>query len=195
MPSHRYETNIIYPPIYAGVYHASPFRQGAMAGGDFMVHLGGLQHYAEFGYKGALQSPGRLESDMLAGDWTLFKYKCNRGILFDGELPHLATPIVSLPGGTPGSVPPPPPVPDVHSGSGSAGKYGSTVPSGGGSDQPRRVILGFNCFPATVGECCMRAPEHSDAFNRTVKLYQVLHPRKCMYVCTYRVYIYAYMCV
>lgn len=38
----------------------------------------------------------------------------------------------------------------------------------------KRVIMGLNCFPNTVGECCMRAPEHSQAFNRTVKLYQTL---------------------
>jgi hypothetical protein len=38
----------------------------------------------------------------------------------------------------------------------------------------KRVILGFNAFPAEVGECCMRAPEHSDAFNRTIKLYQTM---------------------
>ena len=38
----------------------------------------------------------------------------------------------------------------------------------------KRVILGFNCFTSAVSECCLRAPEHSDAFNRTVKLYQSL---------------------
>jgi hypothetical protein len=43
-----------------------------------------------------------------------------------------------------------------------------------GEDGPRkRVILGFNFFSEAVGECCTRAPEHSEAFNRTVKLYQV----------------------
>ena len=41
-------------------------------------------------------------------------------------------------------------------------------------DGMKRVILGFNCFTEAVGECCTRAPEHSDAFNRTVKLYQAL---------------------
>ena len=41
-------------------------------------------------------------------------------------------------------------------------------------ETPKRVILGFNFFSKEVGECCMRAPEHSEAFNRTVKLYQVL---------------------
>ena len=39
----------------------------------------------------------------------------------------------------------------------------------------RRVILGFNCFPAgPVAECTRRAPEHSDAFKRTVKLFQTV---------------------
>jgi hypothetical protein len=38
----------------------------------------------------------------------------------------------------------------------------------------KRVILGLNFFSESVGECCQRAPEHSDAFNRTVKLYQMM---------------------
>ncbi len=36
----------------------------------------------------------------------------------------------------------------------------------------KRVILGFNCFTKELAECNLRAPEHSDAFNRTIKLYQ-----------------------
>ncbi len=36
----------------------------------------------------------------------------------------------------------------------------------------KRVILGLNCFPKDIAECNIRAPEHSDAFNRTIKLYQ-----------------------
>ena len=38
----------------------------------------------------------------------------------------------------------------------------------------KRVILGLNCFPEALHECCSRAPEHSDAFNRTIKLYQAM---------------------
>ena len=41
-----------------------------------------------------------------------------------------------------------------------------------------RVIIGLNFFsryPAELGECCQRAPEHSDAFNRTIRLYQTLN--------------------
>lgn len=43
------------------------------------------------------------------------------------------------------------------------------------NNNKKRVILGFNCFTSTVGECCVRAPEHSDAFNRTIKIYQVIY--------------------
>lgn len=41
----------------------------------------------------------------------------------------------------------------------------------------RRVVLGLNLFPVfgPLNECCLRAPEHSRAFNRTVKLYQALN--------------------
>lgn len=38
----------------------------------------------------------------------------------------------------------------------------------------RRVILGLNCFPPAVGPCCARAPEHSAAFVRTIRLYQAM---------------------
>ena len=36
----------------------------------------------------------------------------------------------------------------------------------------KRVIIGFNAFTAEVEACCARAPEHSDAFVATVRLYQ-----------------------
>jgi len=38
----------------------------------------------------------------------------------------------------------------------------------------KRVILGFNCFTKELAECNIRATEHSDAFNRTIKLYQMM---------------------
>jgi len=34
----------------------------------------------------------------------------------------------------------------------------------------RRVIIGINVFSGHVEEVSRRAPEHSDAFNRTIKL-------------------------
>lgn len=38
----------------------------------------------------------------------------------------------------------------------------------------KRVILGFNLFTHDVGPMCARAPEHSEKFNNTVKLYQTM---------------------
>ena len=73
-----------------------------------------------------------------SSDWLKVRYRYNRGILHDGDYPHLSTPVEHI------------------------------------DPLKKRVILGFNCFGEQVGECCQRAPEHSDAFNRTVKLYQAL---------------------
>ena len=134
---YRYETNIIHPPLYAGTAHISP-ESNRMRGGHFMANMEGLSHYKRFGYKGRLVSEEDLQHDLdYNGDWIRVGYKENRGILHDGDLPHLSTQVESIEGG-------------------------------------RRVILGFNCFTDVVGPCCERAPEHSDAFNRTVKLYQAL---------------------
>lgn len=65
-------------------------------------------------------------------------YKYNRGILHDGNYPHLSTEIKFIREGL------------------------------------KRVILGFNVFTHHVSECNLRAPEHSEAFNRTIRLYQRL---------------------
>jgi len=138
---YRYETNVIHPPLYAGTCHVTPIESSGerIQGGDFCVNSGGIEHYQKFGYKAKLQGSEALEEDIKTnGEWHTVKYLTNRGILHDGDLPHLSTPVASLPLGA------------------------------------RRVILGFNCFSQEVGECCIRAPEHSRAFNRTVKLYQAI---------------------
>jgi len=169
---YRYETNVIHPPLYAGTCQVSPIGRGEMSGGSFCANMQGLKHYQRFGYKGkiavaqaeaqahahahaqasneaapaapaspapVLTSEAVLLQDMQQDSaWQEIRYKCNRGILHDGDLPHLSTPITHI---VPGK---------------------------------RRVIFGFNCFTEEVGACCIRAPEHSDAFNRTVKLYQAM---------------------
>jgi hypothetical protein len=102
-------------------------------------------------------------------DWVRVKYKFNRGTLYSGSLPHMATPITFLRGSS-------------SSSSGSCSSNAaidspseSGAGTGAGSQQsvsesesesllgpnPRRVILGLNCFPIEVDECCRRAPEHS----------------------------------
>jgi hypothetical protein len=142
---YRYETNITHPPLYAGTCHVSPLEAGEMVGGSFMANMRGLEHYKRFGYKGRLavsetkDDRTALEEDMESDPaWQSVRYRRNRGIFHDGDLPHLSTPIRSI------------------------------------AEGKRRVIFGFNCFSADVGESCIRAPEHSDAFNRTVKLYQAM---------------------
>lgn len=87
---------------------------------------------------GKLSTPEETAKDLQSSDWIHARYRRNRGIVHDGNFPHLSTPITHIKPGL------------------------------------KRVILGFNSFPTVLGECCMRAPEHSDAFNRTIKLYQTM---------------------
>ena len=150
---YRYETNCIHPPLYAATCHVSPFHgAGDMVGGDFCVNLGGLPHYKKFGYKGRLASKEAFAEDLATGaDWLTVRYKRNRGILYDGTLPHLSTPVK-----------------EIHAATATA----ATATAADDGAPRRRVILGLNCFTHEVDACCRRAPEHSDAFNRTVKLYQ-----------------------
>jgi hypothetical protein len=88
---------------------------------------------------GKLSNPEDFKDDLNNNsDWITIPYKRNRGILHDGNYPHLSTAIEYI-------------RPDY-----------------------KRVIIGFNCFTEEVSECNIRAPEHSDAFNRTIKLYQMM---------------------
>lgn len=137
---YRYETNIIYPPVYAGTFQASQVHsEDDMRGGDFFANMSGLEHYARFGYKGRLASEADFHRDFAtSSDWVKVPYRHNRASFCDGDLPHLASKVEHL------------------------------------RDNLKRVILGFNAFPAELAECCARAPEHSDAFNRTIKIYQAL---------------------
>ncbi len=135
---YRYESNNICPPLYAGTCQVSPLNTEEVVGGDFMVNIGGLNHYRKFGYKAKFVTDEMLQTDLNSSDWITIKYRENRGIIHDGDLPHLSTRIKYIHG------------------------------------TKKRVILGFNCFTKAVGPCCERAPEHSDAFNRTIKLYQAM---------------------
>ena len=167
----RYETNIIYPPLYAGTLQLTPIEDGGMIGGMFAANMRGLDHYSEYGYKCRLKKATQASDDdiknSLASEslsyqadddfygcpvtsdkngildydssaWIKVPYRCNRGIVHDGDFPHLSTKIETL------------------------------------SSHLRRVILGFNLFSHEVGPAAQRAPEHSDKFNATVKLYQTM---------------------
>ena len=158
----RYETNIIYPPLYAGTLQITPVEDGEMVGGEFAANMRGLDHYRECGYKCRLKKGAAAEKSFTPADdigitkstraqegqddlldtsssaWMKVPYRCNRGIVHDGDLPHLSTMIESLP------------------------------------PHLRRVIIGFNLFTNEVGPAAQRAPEHSSKFNATVKLYQTM---------------------
>ncbi|KAI9911126.1 hypothetical protein PsorP6_008764 [Peronosclerospora sorghi] len=70
-------------------------------------------------------------------------YNFRRGILCDGEFPHLSSRVCSL------------------------------VPGASASNLPlKRVDVGLNLFPSEIGACVAKFPEHSGAFNRYVKLSQ-----------------------
>ena len=97
---YRYETNVIYPPIYAGTIQVTPVQDGEMRGGHFAANVRGLDHYKEFGYKTALgTSKEHVENDSLSSSWLSVPYRFNRAIVHDGDFPHLSTQIEALPVG------------------------------------------------------------------------------------------------
>ncbi|KAG7375749.1 hypothetical protein PHYPSEUDO_015352 [Phytophthora pseudosyringae] len=166
----RYETNVIFPPLYGATLHVSPLHnaragdeaatpnQGretsAFEGGGFHVNLTGLPHYDKYGYKTRKQ-PCRLATDELEElsrsepGWKRVEYKYRRGIVCDGEFAHFSGRVRSLPA----TVSPP------------TGASDTDLPV-------KRVVVGFNLFPTEIGACVAKFPEHSGAFNRYVRLSQ-----------------------
>ena len=98
----RYQYNVIIPPIYAGTLQCSDIAE-RMKGGCYCVHTAGLKHYEKYGFKGKKSGNGNFPEDMLndvsEGPWLKIPYRCNRMIVQRGHLPHLSTPIESLPSG------------------------------------------------------------------------------------------------
>lgn len=153
----RYETNVIFPPIYGATLHVSPLLNSernqqpqqetstgaaieSFDGGGFHVNTRGLAHYQQYGYKTRLAS--KLSTDALEAisakepGWKRVPYCYRRGIVCDGEFPHFSGRVRSLPAGV------------------------------------KRVVVGFNLFPHAIGPFVEKFPEHSDAFNKYVKLSQ-----------------------
>ncbi|EEY58840.1 uncharacterized protein PITG_11822 [Phytophthora infestans T30-4] len=140
----RYETNVIFPPIYGATLHVRR-ATNSFEGGGFHANLTGLSHYDKYGYK-TRKRPHRLTTDELETlsksepGWKHVAYRYRRGILCDGEFPHFSGRVRTLPSS-----------PDLP---------------------VKRVIVGFNLFPSEIGTCVAKFPEHSGAFNRYVKLSQ-----------------------
>jgi hypothetical protein len=114
---------------------------------------GSLDHYERHGYKGRkvplpVGGGGEEEDEGLLGT---VEYRFNRLVIMAGHLPHASTP-VSFAG----------PSPDEGGGGAAAGRG-------------RRVVVGFNVFGHDVGPDVQRAPEHSGAWRRQVKLLRWQH--------------------
>ena len=95
---HRRRTLRLHAPLLASTIHVSELEAGEMEGGVFGVNTGGLQHYLRFGHHcNLMRSPDALERDWDAdANWVKVNYRFRRAILFDGMLPHRATPIETL---------------------------------------------------------------------------------------------------
>ena len=180
---YRYERNITVPPLLAGTVQCTNFATSSddenndnagdtdgMVGGDFAVNLGGLGHYEANGYKGARSGDDRGGwTDPFVGaksssfrssaphhdertDWVTVPYRYNRAIFHHGQLPHLSTPIQSI---------------------------STSSSDASGPSKKLRVILGMNVFGHDIGQEVSRAPEHSDAFRRKIKMYRALLSKPC----------------
>lgn len=178
----RYERNVLVPPLWAGTVQCTDFGDdadeggggeagggegagsaggggggggeegggGGMVGGEFAVNLGGWDHYLEHGYKGS------KSGDDLGG-WTPPPPSPRGKVHRDAE-----TSWVTVPYGTNRGI--------IHEGH--LPHLGAPV-----LRLPRdksRVIVGFNVFGHDVGPEVRKAPEHSDAFRRRVKVLRAI---------------------
>ncbi|CEG39715.1 uncharacterized protein PHALS_09951 [Plasmopara halstedii] len=159
----RFETNVIFPPIYGATLHVSPLRSDSeienldkgdgtkvFKGGDFYVNMKGLVHYDTYGYKARKRSnrPSTDDMEILSKSepgWKRISYRYRRGILCDGEFPHFSGRVRELP---------------------------TTMSSSGEHLPVKRVVVGFNLIPKEIGSCVSKFPEHSSYFNRYVRLSQ-----------------------
>ena len=107
----RYEQNIIVPPLWAGTIHCTDFESSNedIKGGSFAVNLDGWDHYRLNGYKGKLSgddkggwtNPKYVSQDKSVhynndSKWATVPYAYNRGIIHNGHLPHLSSPISNM---------------------------------------------------------------------------------------------------
>ena len=169
---YRYETNTIFPPVLAGTCQVSPVHGAEdMVGGDFRVNLRGLDHYKEWGYKAKLamqkssKQKGEEQQPQPQPQPQPGKYDKGKNfnplgdddVAYKEEEGWVTVPYKHNRGILHEGV-----FPHLSS------RVSLLKPG------IQRVILGFNSFTQELSECNIRAPEHSDAFNRTTKLYQMM---------------------
>ena len=99
----RHQTGITTPPLLGAVLHCSDFGDDPMVGGNFAVNMRGLDHYQEWGYKArhvssavaeGFDEVAQMKSESQGADgWERVDYQTRRAVIFDGDCPHMATPI------------------------------------------------------------------------------------------------------
>ena len=155
----RYEENVIVPPLWAGTCQVSSLRScnttksqlecREMQGGEFCVNLRGLSHYSDHGYKGSKSGDpmGGWKRPSLDG-----RRDCGVHVSEDSwvTIPYAHCRGIAHCGELP--------------------HLSSPIESIDGDCS--RVIIGFNVFGHDVGHLVSKAPEHSKAFRRKVKLYR-----------------------
>lgn len=149
----RYEHNLIYPPIYAGTIQVSPIKE--IIGGDFAVNTEGLRHYEKNGYK------GKKSHDEYGG------YYQQPVSLYDDYAREnrnaSSPPWITIPYKYNQGI--------LHDGD---YPHLSTPITSISPVGEKRVIIGLNIFSHDIGPIVQKAPEHSQSFNKRVKLMQFL---------------------
>ncbi|KAL7548150.1 hypothetical protein ACHAWF_011441 [Thalassiosira exigua] len=154
----RYEYNITVPPfkLWNGESKTNDnlSKQNHMRGGEFCVNLRGLEHYAEHGYK------GNLSGDPMGG-WR--RPDAAEGSPHHAGGAHIddANQWVTIPYAFNRGI--------AHHGE--LPHLSAPIETIGPSNVSR-VIVGFNVFGHDVGMQVSKAPEHSKAFRRKVRLYR-----------------------
>lgn len=157
----RYETNVIMPPLYGATLHVSPLRNEGTTdanqddedqdrlsdfeGGGFYVNVNGLEHYRQYGYKTRLAR--KLSTDTLEA-----VSKTEQGW---HHVPYAYRRGIICDGEFP------------HF----SGRVRS-LPAAESQDPVKRVVVGFNLFPPEIGAFVEKFPEHSNAFNKYIKVSQ-----------------------
>lgn len=97
---YRRETGIIRPPLHAITLQLSPVDPEDIEGGTFGAHVGGIEHYAQHGYKCRLAPPqgGYPTPDWCTdAGWRHAPYAFNQATVSAGDLPHASSRVVKWP--------------------------------------------------------------------------------------------------
>ena len=88
-------TGEIKSPVYASLIYLGPKQQ--ISGGDLYINTKGISHYLDY------EQNGPKTINLNSPEWVKIEFKYNRFIIFDARLPHLVSPVITSPSGSPRS--------------------------------------------------------------------------------------------